>query len=106
MEKLLQTFERLAPAGDLRENPRMELEQFFDTAAGHGFSFEDYPELAKFWGGVILRHEMDAPALRDEMERISRLIFAKLSETPEEKTFLAQFQKYELLLFRVAIQLF
>ncbi|HTL47988.1 MAG TPA: hypothetical protein VL688_08030 [Verrucomicrobiae bacterium] len=76
---------------------RMFLEAFHDAAAPKGFSFKDYPRLAKAMGASVLRSEIRAEELMEEIKKLSDSILDKLARTPEEGALIARYKDYLLL---------
>ncbi|HTL47133.1 MAG TPA: hypothetical protein VL688_03615, partial [Verrucomicrobiae bacterium] len=67
---------------------RLELEKFQDRTRAKGFRFADYPDLARFWGLVILRGEIEAADFVSEIERLEKKVFDSLAAGKEEQEFL------------------
>jgi hypothetical protein len=100
-KKYEECFERIlqgksASNANIRE-PRRFVEEFYDRASVHGFSFRDYPHLSVALGIWILRNEIGAEALFAEAEQLSAGVLKKLSDGPSSKALLAAYQNYLLL---------
>lgn len=76
---------------------RFLLETFFASVKPVGFSFTQYPALSQVWGRMILREEIDAALLFDEISRLTDSLLNHLAVTPEEKKVIESYQDYLLL---------
>ena len=66
------------------QSPRLMAEHFYEEASAHGFRFEDYPELSKALGRIILTNEIKGPKLFDEMQHLTEKILQHLAR--QDKT--------------------
>ncbi|MDP3919808.1 MAG: hypothetical protein Q8R76_03265 [Candidatus Omnitrophota bacterium] len=87
------------------ETPRDFLHRFYDETSGQGFSFQDYPHFSKMAGAVILRSELNAGELMEELTRVRNEILEALAVKPEETELVRLYRDFLLLqqLFRLEL---
>lgn len=76
---------------------RTEVETFYARVKDLGFSFENYPTLAKYWAFSIIQSEMNAAELMTEINALTDMILAKLAKTEAEKSLVALYKDVQLL---------
>ncbi len=85
------------PDPELPADLRSFLEDFYLEAHPQGFSFRDYPVLSLYFGGAVLRQELDSAKIFSEIEQINNGLLEHLARSPEEKRFVRLFKDYLLL---------
>ncbi|PIQ87207.1 MAG: hypothetical protein COV74_01410 [Candidatus Omnitrophica bacterium CG11_big_fil_rev_8_21_14_0_20_45_26] len=90
-------FGKEAPMTDNIESTRSLFEEILVNAYPEGFTFKDYPQLAIWVGGTLLRHEIDGSELFDEAERLSARMMDVLAATESEKTIVTLYRDSYLL---------
>ncbi len=83
--------------GSSRSSLRDFYESFYDAAHSKGFEFTAYPELAKEISVQIIRSELGAKPLFEEIHNLSQLILSKLAQSAEEKSLLSVYEDLLLL---------
>ncbi|MBI4398655.1 MAG: hypothetical protein HY586_05975, partial [Candidatus Omnitrophica bacterium] len=94
-----------APVGAQNDSTRILFERFYDVASPKGFRFSQYPHFNLQVGSEILREEIDAEALDEEMAKVSEAIVAKLAGTDAEKNFVRKLKDYFLLKNLLSLEL-
>ncbi|MDD5670278.1 MAG: hypothetical protein PHN49_01425 [Candidatus Omnitrophica bacterium] len=87
------------------ESPRTMIEKFYDQAAPLAFSWQAYPRLKSALGLSVLRSEIDAKKLFNEIHRLTGMVLDKLAVSAEEKALLSIYQDYLLVKKLLALEL-
>ncbi|MFH0984577.1 MAG: hypothetical protein V1882_03465 [Candidatus Omnitrophota bacterium] len=81
--------------GEMME-PRDVLEALVKEAGPNGFRFSEYPAFSLYAGYLILKSELDAKGLFEEIKALFGKILGKLAESPQQKSLLELYRDEEL----------
>lgn len=84
---------------------RRYFENFYNTYAPQGFSFEAYSEFSKQAGIAILSDEINASLLSEEIHRMTNAILSVLAKTDREKEIIKEYRTYLILKKLFALEL-
>ncbi len=92
--KLLLDFHSLSSVSNIKFDIRKTLEIFYTQASKKGFQFQDYPQLTRVIGSLMLSQELQATQLFLEVEGVSEAILGKLTQSEIEKDLVGLIKKY------------
>jgi len=89
----------------IRKEIRSYFERFYDVLRPAGFSFENYPELTRQIGLMILNEELDSQVLFAEMNRLSERLLDHLTKSNKEKQLVSLYKDWQRLKRLFALEL-
>jgi len=88
-----------------RKEIRSYFERFYDVLRPAGFSFENYPELTRQIGLMILNEELDSQVLLAEMNRLSERLLDHLTKSNKEKQLVSLYKDWQRMKRLFALEL-
>ncbi len=89
----------------LPKDIRSLLEHFYEKAHKRGFRFDDYPQTGSLLGSLMLRQELKALDLSEEVEALTNNLFDRLTQSKEEAALLNLFRDFSTLKNLFALEL-